>query len=294
MNKNIFITGSGGFVGKNLYKLAKENLLDVFGVDLSEKQCVDEIVDLTDEIKLRKVLNKIKPAFIVHAAALSNVEKCEDEKDLAYKNNVLPTKILADWAKENNATMVFLSSDYVYDGVKGNFTEEDPINPIQYYGLTKLKSEEIVSQLKKHIILRSTVIYGWDPDGMNFFMQLFRNQKEKKEMKIPIDQVNNPTHVGDLCELIIKIIKTPGKYGTFVSTGPESMNRYEFGLRLCEYMDWDKTLLKPVETKLFGQIAKRPLNNSTSSGKVCKLFGITFNDLKKNLKIIKNQIDINL
>ena len=73
MNKNIFITGSGGFVGKNLYKLAKENLLDVFGVDLSEKQCVDEIVDLTDEIKLRKVLNKIKPAFIVHAAALSHV-----------------------------------------------------------------------------------------------------------------------------------------------------------------------------------------------------------------------------
>lgn len=281
MNQKIFITGSGGFVGKNLYKLAKENLFDVYGIDLSEKQCVDKVVDITDEIKLREVLNKIKPSFIVDTAALSNVEKCEVEKELAYKNNVLPTKILSEWANKNDATMIYISSDYVYDGVKGNFTEEDFVNPIQYYGLTKLKSEEIVSKLKKHIILRPAVIYGWDPDGMNFFMQLFRNQKEKKEMKVPVDQVNNPTYVGDLCELIVKIIKTPGKkYGAFISTGPESISRYEFGLQLCDYMGWDKNLIIPTETKYLGQNAKRPFNNSTNSKKICKQFSFKFVSLK--------------
>ncbi|PIT88137.1 MAG: hypothetical protein COU29_03950 [Candidatus Magasanikbacteria bacterium CG10_big_fil_rev_8_21_14_0_10_36_32] len=251
-------------------------------------------MDIADEIKLRCVLDKTKPSFIVHVAALSNVEKCEIERDLAYKNNVLPVKILTEWAKENDATMLFISSDYVYDGGRGKFTEDDQALPVQYYGLTKLQGEDIVSKLKKHIILRPTVIYGWDLDGMNFFMQLFRKQKDKQEMKVPVDQINNPTFVNDLCELIVKILKTPDKYGIFVSTGPESMNRYEFGLQLCDSMGWDKELLKPVQTLEFGQLAKRPLNNSTSSEKVCRMFNFDFNDLKTNLEIIKNQIENNL
>lgn len=294
MNNKIFITGSGGFVGKNLYKLAKENLFDVYGVDLSAKQCVDEVADIADETELRRILDKVKPAFIAHVAALSNVEKCETEKELAYKNNVLPVKIMAEWAKENDVTMLFISSDYVYDGGKGNFTEEDPANPVQYYGLTKLQGEEIVSQLEKHIILRPTVIYGWDPDGLNFFMQLFRKQKDRQEMKVPADQINNPTYVKDLCGLIIKILKTPGKYGVFVTTGPEIMGRHDFGSRICDYMGWNKELLKPVKTSEFGQVAKRPLNNSTSSEKVCRLFDFNFNSLEKNLEDIKNEIENNL
>jgi dTDP-4-dehydrorhamnose reductase len=283
MSKRVFITGSGGFVGKNLYKLAKENLFDVYGVGLSNEQCVDEVVDITDEIKLREVLDKIKPSFIVHTAAMSNVEKCETERNVAYVNNVLSTKNLVEWANDNDATMIFLSSDYVFDGIKGNFTEEDSANPIQYYGVTKLEGERLVFQLKKHIILRPTVIYGWDPDGMNFFMQLYRNQKEKKEMKIPIDQMSNPTYINDLCELIVKILKSPGIYGTFIATGPESMSRYELGLKLCNYMGWDKKFILPVETKNFGQHAKRPINNSTSSKKICKQFLFKFTNLK-NIK----------
>src|SRR3989339_1340734 len=108
MSKRVFITGSGGFVGKNLYKLAKENLFDVYGVGLSKEQCVDEVVDITDEIKLREVLDKIKPSFIVHTAAMSNVEKCETERNVAYVNNVLSTKNLVEWANDNDATMIFL------------------------------------------------------------------------------------------------------------------------------------------------------------------------------------------
>ncbi len=279
MNKRVLITGSGGFVGKNLYQLAKENLFDVYGVDLYQKPSVDNIVDITDEVRFLGVLDQVKPSFIVHTAALSNVERCETEQELAYKNNILPTKTIAAWANKNDATMIYLSSDYVYDGVKGCFTEADPVNPIQYYGHTKLMGEKLVSELAKHVILRPTVIYGWDHGGMNFFMQLCRSQNDKKELKIPIDQVSNPTYVKDICELIIKIFKTPDKYGIFISTGPESMSRYDFALQLCDHMSWNKNLIIPVETKHLGQIASRPLNNSTNSQKLRDHFSFQFRNL---------------
>jgi dTDP-4-dehydrorhamnose reductase len=294
MNNKVLITGSGGFVGSNLYCLLKGSGYNTVGIDISKKGSVDRVIDIKNRLELFKILDEFRPEVIIHTAALSNVEKCETEKELALENNVVPTKLLAEWSAANEALMIFFSSDYVYDGGQGNFTEKDAPHPLQYYGWTKLEGEKIVSLLKKHIILRSTVIYGWDPEGMNFFMQLYRNQMNKKEMKVPLDQISNPTYVIDLCELILKIIKTPDCYGVYVATGPESLSRYEFSCRICEFMGWEKNFIKPVETKNLGQAALRPLNNSTSSQKAINNFNFIFNPLETNLKILKKQIAENL
>ncbi|MEI7498643.1 MAG: SDR family oxidoreductase [Candidatus Falkowbacteria bacterium] len=278
MAKKILITGSGGFVGKNLYQMLQSDY-DILGVGKTKKEYVDEGCDITDSEKLIGILNRFSPEVIVHLAALSNVERCEIEQDFAYEQNVKPAKILVDWADLNNARIVYVSTDYVYDGVKGNFTELDPENPIQHYGRTKLEAEKIISKLSNHLVLRPTVIYGWDQVGMNFFMQLYRNQKEGRIMKVPMDQISNPTYVQDFCRLVKTALESD-LVGVFIATGPESMSRYEFALKICAQMNFNSSLVIPVDTKSLGQIALRPLNNSTSSKKVCDLLQFHFSNLE--------------
>jgi len=291
MNKKIVITGSGGFLGKNLYHILKNNY-SILGIDKVDKPFVDEVLDISDRKEIERVLDSFKPDIIVHLAGLVSADACEKYKKLAYRNNVLATKNLVAWAKKNNSLVIYISSDYVYDGIKGNFTEEDKENPIQYYGQTKLESERIVSELDKYIILRPTVMYGWDLEGINFFMQLYRCQRNEEKKRVPIDQISNPTFVLDLCNLIKTIIETPNPiYGKYIATGKESFNRYEFAVRIFDYMEWDKNLLVPVKTSELGQIAKRPLNNSTSSKKVYKIFDFNFNNLIYNLGLIKKYIN---
>ncbi len=286
MNK-ILITGSGGFVGSYLYHLLADSGFTVFGVDRSKKNTVDEVFDLASPNKLVSVLNELQPDTIIHLAAFSDVELCEVNSQLAFDCNILPVALISDWAGRTGARVIFISSDYVFDGTKGEYSEEDIERPIQNYGMTKLFGEKLVSALPNGVILRPTVIYGWDPDGLNFFMQLFNDQMGKKDKKIPTDQINNPTYVKDLCELIKKIIQRPDISGLFLTTGSESMSRYEFAERICEQMGWDKKILKPTKTEYLGQIAKRPLNNSTDSKKICDLLGYKFDSLEENLKKIK-------
>ena len=288
-SKKVFITGSGGFVGKYLYAALKPGC-KVFGIDKVKNNFVDDVFDICDEMRLRDALNAFKPNVIIHLAALSNVELCEKDRELAYRNNVSPVQILTDWVKGNNARLIFISTDYVYDGIKGDFTEEDAENPVQWYGETKLEAEKIVAALKNFVILRPTVIYGWDPNGMNFFMQLYRSWLAEKEMRVPADQISNPIYVADLCNLIEKIIRTEDSSGKYNATGPESFNRYDFAVKICEYFNWDKSVLIPLKTADLGQVARRPLNNSTISDKVSERFGFRFKTLECNLSFIKEQI----
>lgn len=288
MNKKVFITGSGGFVGKNLYALLKPDF-EVFGVDIVNNEFVDEVADISDEIALNRVLNNFQPDVIVHLAALSNVEKCEMEKELTDKRNILPVKTLSVWASENEKKIIFISSDYVYDGVKGGFDENDETNPVQYYGQTKVEGEKIISTLKNYVILRPTVIYGWDMDGMNFFMQLYRNIIDGKTMRVATDQISNPTFVLDLCRLIKKII-TSDAVGKFVATGNETFGRYDFAIKICDFFGWDKNLIAPVDTVSLGQVAKRPMNCSTINKSAVEKFDFNFNSLEHNLEIIRDQI----
>ncbi|TAN34181.1 SDR family oxidoreductase [Patescibacteria group bacterium] len=281
MAKKILITGSGGFVGKNLYKILKsdENFY-VFGVDRASKSnVVDAVVDISDKQAMVEVLRGFNPDEIVHLAALSDVEKCEQEKELTDRQNIAPVKMLAEWANQNDKKIIFISSDYVFDGVKGDFDESACPNPLQYYGQTKLAGEKIVSALKNHIILRPTVIYGWDDNGMNFFMQLYRKQKEGREMRVPLDQISNPTYVMDFCRLLKKTLSA-ALNGTFLATGNESMSRYDFAVKICQFMGWNKDLIIPVETKLLGQVARRPLLNSTNSKAAQETFQFQFNSLE--------------
>lgn len=248
---------------------------------------IDKESDITDAEKIKGFIQKIRPDIVIHAAALTNVDYCEIHRREAYDTNVGGTKNLIDSLNDQKVKFIFISSDYVYDGIRSNFDEESPANPSNYYGKTKLEAEKIVKKHKNHLILRSTVIFGWDREGKNFFMQLFKNQKEGKSMKVPVDQYSNPTYINLLIEIIYRSI-LKDLTGLFVATGPETMNRYDFAVKICEIFDWDKNLLTKVYTRELGQAAKRPLNCGTSSSKIEKALEMNFPSLDENLRDLKS------
>lgn len=282
----VLITGSSGFVGKNLMRVLK-NTHKVFGLDHKESVYTTHVADITDKKAVRKIVGEVNPHVIVHTAALANVEYVEMHQNQAYEINVGGTENLLESVKGTGAHFIFISSDYVYDGIQGNFTEASKPNPISWYGQNKLEAEKIVEQYEHHLILRPTVIFGWDPGGKNFFMQLLGNQREKRVMRAPKDQVSNPTYV----ELLTKVIeKSIAKEltGTFIATGPESLDRYAFGVTICDVFGFDANFLIPLETKGLGQIAKRPLNCSTDSSRLRHALDMDFPSLKESLRELKS------
>ena len=284
----ILITGSSGFLGKNLYeRLKRQN--KIVGVDKNKSEFTDYLIDLADTKETEGLIKIVTPDIIIHTAALSNVDYCETHREEAYNANIQVTKNLIDGLENQKAKFIFISSDYVYDGIRGNFNEESKPNPLNYYGKTKLEAEEIVKRYKNYLIIRPTVMFGWDEGGKNFFMQLFQNQKEKKLMKVPIDQYSNPTYVNLLVEIIYKSI-LKNLTGTFIATGPETINRYDFGLKISNVLDFDKKLILPVKTKDLGQIAQRPLNCGTCSSKIKKALKMRFPSLEESLINLKLSI----
>jgi dTDP-4-dehydrorhamnose reductase len=290
MNK-VLITGSGGFIGKYLYNSLLGSS-QVVGVSKSLGGKVDHVLNLADGANLEKILNLEKPNIIVHNAAYSNVEGCEADHKMAELNNITAVNNLVSWAKLNGCKIIFISTDYVYDGVKGHFTEADKEHPLQYYGQTKLEGERLVAALDSFVILRTTVVYGWDMGGKNFFMQMYNAQKNNQVMNVPIDQISNPTSVIDLVNAIKAVIlnKTDVN-GIFIATGNEFLNRYEFAMKVCEYFGWNKNLVIPRKTAELGQLAKRPLNNSTVNKKFCEVFNFKFMDITENFSQIKKLIN---
>ena len=286
---NILITGSSGFVGKNLMRVLKAGH-EVFGIDHKESEWTDAVADITDKKALRKNVASVNPDVIVHAAALANVEYIQMHRQEAYAINVGGTANILEAIKGSKTHFIFISSDYIYDGVKGNFTEESKPNPISWYGQNKLDAEKLVERHAPHLILRPTVIFGWDPGGKNFFMQLLENQRALRLMRVPKDQISNPTYVELLAEIVEKSIAKK-LTGAYIATGPESMDRYTFGLAICEVFGLDTSLLAPVTTKELEQVAARPLNSSTDSSKIRRALDMDFPSLKESLRELKGRVD---
>lgn len=281
----ILITGSSGFVGKDLFEELKTSH-EVAGIDRNKSEWADREIDLTNEKAVKTTIEEIKPDIIIHSAALTNVDYCEAHREEAYAINVGSTKHLVDIVRNTRVKFIFISSDYVYEGDKGNFDEKSPTRPINWYGQNKLDAERVIQTLKDYVILRTGVVFGWDTKGKNFFMQLYENQKNKKEMRVPIDQISNPTYIELLEEIIARSIEKKLK-GLFVSTGPESIGRYDFALKIADTFGFDKSLIIPIKTKELGQVAKRPLNCGTNSKKLQDALGVKFPSLNESLLHLK-------
>jgi len=271
----VLVTGVTGLVGYNLFNKIKENCI---GISRTASFPNTFPLDLTNKEATRTFLQEHKPTVVYHCAANPNVEYCEDNKEDVKGINLDANRNLTEACKEIGAKLVFTSSDYVFDGKNGPYTEEDTPSPINIYGKHKIETEKIIqSLLEDYLIIRTTVIYGHELQGKNFVVRFVKTLKEGKTITVPIDQFGSPTYVEDLVEAMIELVELEKK-GIYNVSGPETDNRYKFALQIAEVFDLDKSLIKPVTSDVLNQRAPRPMKA-----------GLKIDKLIKDLKITKMQ-----
>jgi dTDP-4-dehydrorhamnose reductase len=239
---------------------------------------------------IREISNSIKPDFIINFVAQTNVDGCETDKMLAYELNVKVVENLIRAAKISQSTIIHLSTDYVFDGKNGPYSENDLPSPINYYGKTKLAAENacIVSNLP-YSIIRTNVVYGVS-DGLkkDFIEWVLENCDQGKEINVVSDQYGNPTLADDIAIAMMKIISKK-RTGIYHIGGKDYVSRFEFAVKIAEHFHVDSSLIKKIETSELHQKANRPMRGGLLTLKAETDLGIKLAGIESGLQTYRHQ-----
>jgi len=219
-------------------------------------------LDITKKSEVKEVLDDGYDVVVL-TSAYTDVDGCERNRDLAYKINAEGVRNIVDNLKNEN--LVYVSTDYVFDGEKGNYKEEDATNPINYYGKTKLIGEKIVKDYKDHLIARTSVIYG--DNKLSFVLWVINALKSSKDIYLLEDSYASPTFNINFAEALYELIKN-NEQGIYHVTGSERINRYDFGLKIAEVFNLNKDSIHPTTMDKLNLLAKRPRNSSLNVEKI--------------------------
>ena len=267
--ERLLITGASGLLGSKIVELARDEY-EVIPLHDTKSLYPDSLkLDITDQKQAFDLFSKLKLGVAIHAAAETNVDRCETQKKLAWKINVEGTRNVAEACSETSAKMVYISTDYVFNGEKGLYTEEDTPNPINHYGVTKLEGENQVKKLcKKYVILRTSVLYGWHPWKQNFAKWVINSLKQKKEISIVDDHFNTPTLADNLAEITLEAVQKDLQ-GLYHASGNQRISRYEFAQQIAKTFNLNYSLIKPIKmNQITAWIAKRPKDSSLNINKI--------------------------
>lgn len=255
----VLVTGVKGQLGYDVVKDLEKRGHQPIGVDRDE-------MDLMDNEAIRTFIMNLKPEAIIHCAAYTAVDKAEEEVENCYQINAESVKVISECAKELDVKLIYISTDYVFDGTKeGEYVETDLPNPINVYGASKLKGEQYVQTLlEKYYIVRISWVFG--VNGNNFIKTMRRLGSERDELNIINDQVGSPTYTADLAPLLVDMMETD-KYGIYHVTNEETCSWYEFANEIFKQSRIEvKT--NPITTDQYPTAAKRPMNSRMSKAKL--------------------------
>lgn len=255
----VLVTGVKGQLGYDVVKDLEKRGHQPIGVDRDE-------MDLMDNEAIRTFIMNLKPEAIIHCAAYTAVDKAEEEVETCYQINAESVKVISECAKELDVKLIYISTDYVFDGTKeGEYVETDLPNPINVYGASKLKGEQYVQTLlEKYYIVRISWVFG--VNGNNFIKTMRRLGSERDELNIINDQVGSPTYTADLAPLLVDMMETD-KYGIYHATNEETCSWYEFANEIFKQSGIEvKT--NPITTDQYPTAAKRPMNSRMSKTKL--------------------------
>lgn len=257
----ILITGANGMLAKAVRNELKDEELIL--TDVAE-------LDITNIDAVRSFVKENKPQYIINCAAYTAVDKAEEQLELARKVNALGPKNLAIVANEEDATLIHISTDYVFGGAKTveeDYTEMEEKNPESVYGITKLEGENaIIDSTFKYYIFRTAWLYG---DGNNFVRTMLKLGKEKDEINVVSDQHGSPTYAVDLASIIHQAIEKEIPYGIYHTTNMGYTTWYEFTKKIFEKANIS-CKVNPVTSEEFASAAKRPKNSKLSKEKLLK------------------------
>ncbi|MCM8827174.1 MAG: dTDP-4-dehydrorhamnose reductase [Candidatus Omnitrophica bacterium] len=263
--KKILITGTNGQLANSFISIIGERKMEFFAPR-------EEEFDITNFINVKATIDNLKPDIIINCASYNRVEEAETQQELAYKVNSTALEHLSSLCKKKGIFFVHYSTDYVFDGEKQDFyTESDKPNPINVYGKSKLKGEEIIrGTLDDYLIFRVSWVFGKGKN--NFLFKVFEWVKKNRVVKISADEVSVPTYTEDIVNVTLLALEK-GLVGLYHLTNSGYASRYEFAKYFINKMEWENIVI-PLPLSSFHLSVRRPLFSAMSNEKLSKDLGV--------------------
>lgn len=261
----ITIVGAGSTTGSALIPMLLEEtdetlqLLSSRELAYNDVRIQTHVVNIRDKNLLKQTVMAAMPHTVINLAAMTNVDKCESDRQTAWDMNVTLVENLARLTRTIDAKLVQISTDYVFDGTKGPYSETSVPNPISYYGKSKLAGENVcMAGNTNAVIVRTNIIYGPPRERPDFVRWVLDALESRTPIRVVDDQIGNPTYVDDLAEVIMRLALSK-RTGMYHVGGADFVSRYDFAMRIAEFFKLDPSIIARVTTAELAQPARRPL-----------------------------------
>ncbi len=300
LRKRVLITGANGLLGQQLIKAFRDQY-DVHALGLqAEPRLPDENFhyhqgDITERQKLRALVQELVPKFIVNAAAFTDVDGSETQREACWRVNVTGVENLVYAAQKVDSRLIHVGTDYVFDGKNGPYREEDRPNPLGFYARSKLAGENaLINSKANYAIARTMVLYGaGDEIRPNFVTWLIQQLRNGKTVRIVDDQFGNPTLASELARALRVLAESDAaKQDIYHISGSEVIDRYHFAVKIAEVFDLDAGLIQPIKTGDLKQASPRPLRSGFDISKAVRELGITMSDVVGGLNKFKAELTV--
>ena len=299
--KKVVITGSNGLLGQKLVKLfLNKPVYEIHALSrgsnrLSHKEGYTYYdIDLLDKHDLLRTLDKIRPDVIIHTAAMTNVDACEERRQECDRMNIDVVQNILTYCKGKDIHLVHLSTDFIFDGTKGDVYHEDDIpHPVNHYGLSKWRSEMMINESQIDCaILRTILVYGLvdEHDRSNIVLWVKNSLENKKDIYVVTDQLRMPTYAEDLAEACWLAVEARAT-GVYNVSSNQLMSIYDIALSVADAFGLDKKWIHPVATKDLSLPAKRPLSTGFDLHKSITEINLPSYSFEERLQVFKSQLD---
>jgi len=280
----ILVIGSG-FLGKHVITEFKNIEIESYGTSFSKDNKLK--LDITNINSIKKNIEKIKPNIIINCAANTNLDFLETHQDIAFDINANGVQNLIEVVRQNNIRLVHISTDSIFDGSSGSYSENDIPNPINVYSKSKLLGEKyILNNLKNEVIIR-TNFYGHDNDNKFLFNQILNSLKNKKTFTAFDDIIFNPLEISNLSKMIVEI-SLKNYTGIINMASDDILSKYEFAIEISKNLDYDQNLIKKGNSNEMNFTANRPKNTSLTNYRMKNEIKTKITTLSNWLKMVKN------
>ncbi len=282
----ILVVGASGLVGSCLMERLGHRAMGTRNA--SDRSDLVRL-DITDGAACKELFANTRPDVVIHAAALTHVDRCEREPEFSRAVNLEGTRNVASAAARVGARYLFFSTDYVFGGESGpHAVEEEPV-PLNVYGRHKLEAEQVVREIvEDHVVIRACNLYGYDPQGMNFVMAVWKRLRSGEPVRVPADQWGSPTLAEDLSEAV-DLLQAGDVTGVIHLAGPDYLDRLELARRVAEAFGLSGGDIEGIETSSLGQDAPRPLRGGLDAGSSCERIGCAFRGVADGLARVAAQ-----
>lgn len=300
----ILITGANGLLGQKLVeRLIEKDTYQILATGRGRCRLPKHwsgyeytSMDITDKSQVQEIFNSYQPTVAIHCASMTNVDQCETDRDACFMQNVKAVELITRACEKHKTHLIHLSTDFIFDGKSGPYDEKDTANPINFYGLSKLESENIVRHSSADwSIVRTGLVYGisYDMSRSNIVLWVKNALENDQELKLVNDQFRTPTLAEDLAEGCILIAEKKAT-GIYNISGDDYLTPYDMAMETVSFFNLDPSKIKKSNSTEFTQTAKRPLKTGFIIDKASKNLGYSPHSFKEGIEIMAKQMSYSL